>query len=89
MISLREIAGETVSVPTLKEEMINSYQRFLPQDAEEDVIDYMDGEKEWGEIAEGAAASGGIYADEEVGAKPSEAEAVQDGEPSLSDIAGV
>ena len=89
VISLREIAGETVSVPTLKEEMINSYQRFLPQDAEEDVIDYMDGEKEWGEIAEGAAASGGIYADEEVGAKPSEAEAVQDGEPSLSDIAGV
>ena len=87
VITLREIAGETVNVDDLKEEMTNSYQRFLPQDSEEETIDFMDGEKEWGEMSEKAAASegeeAGMYADEEVGADS------EDKEPSLGDIAGV
>ena len=90
VISLREIAGETVATANLKEEMITSYQRYLPQDEEEDVIDLMDGEKEWGEMAEGSAAPAatGMYADEEVGASSvSKEESNED--PSLGDIAGV
>ncbi len=83
VISLREIAGETVSVEKLKEEIITSYQRYLPADSEDDQIDLMDGEQEWGEMAEGeatAAAPTGMYADEE---------AVDDASsPSLGDIAG-
>ena len=85
VISLREIAGETVSVDTLKEEMTLSYQRYLPQDQEEE-IDLMDGEKEWGEIAETSSAATGIYADEELGASPKE-KAEED--PSLGDIVGI
>ena len=89
VISLREIAGETVATENLKEEMISGYQRYLPQDEEDDVIDLMDGEKEWGEMSEGAApAATGMYADEEVGAAPEGAEE-NAGEPSLGDIAGV
>lgn len=96
VISLREIAGETVAVEDLKEEMIVSHQRFLPQDYEEHV-DLMDGEKEWGEMVEGARAEspGGMYADEEiVTSSASEGEDAaentpEEGEPSLGDIAGV
>ena len=86
VISLREIAGETVSVDNLKEEMIQSYQRYLPQDPEEEIIDLMDGEKEWGEIAE-TSSEGGMYADEEVTASSEEEESKK--EPSLGDIAGI
>ncbi len=91
VISLREIAGETVATDALKEEMIASYQRYLPQDPEEDAIDLMDGEKEWGEMQKDAAPSG-IYSDEEVGAaaKPSDEsdEKTETESPSLGQIAG-
>ena len=97
VISLREIAEETVSLDNLKEEMVVSHQRFLPQETEEDEIELMDGEQEWADIA----TTSGIYADEELGATPSE-EGSEEGEetptevkegdseeePSLSDIAG-
>ncbi len=80
VISLREIAGETIATADLKEEMIQSHQRFLPQDSEEDEIDLMDGEKEWGDMAESSsAAPSGMYADEEVS---------EEGSASLSDLAG-
>lgn len=89
VISLREIAGETIAVDDLKEEMIKSYQRFLPQDNDDDTIDLMDGEQEWGEMAEGASTptASGMYADEEVGSD--DKKEGEDGEPSLGDIAGV
>ncbi len=90
VVALREIAEETVEVDDLKEEMIQSYQRYLPQDQEEDIIDLMDGEQEWGEISETVAA-GGMYASEEIGAASPDAN--QDDEakddPSLGDIAGI
>ncbi len=92
VISLREIAGETITTSDLKEEMITSYQRYLPQDEEDEVIDLMDGEKEWGEMSEGASAPSGMYADEEVSASSDEsADSVDPSneEPSLGDIAGV
>ncbi len=89
VISLREIAGETISSAELKEEMIQSYQRFLPQDPEEEIIDLMDGEKEWGEMADSAAS--GMYASEEIATEgeddKDEGETKED--PTLGDIAGV
>ena len=67
VISLREIAEETINTAEIKEEMIQGYQRFLPQDPEEEIIDLMDGEKEWGEMADSAAT--GMYAGEEITAE--------------------
>lgn len=86
VISLREIAGETVGVDHLKEEIVVSHQRFLPQEDEAQTIDLMDGEKEWAE-ATGNTPATGIYADEEIGSSPA-SEDNDDTVPSLDDIAG-
>lgn len=80
VVSLREIAGEKVSIDDLKEELIRSNQRVLPQDDDEAEIDLMDGEEEWGNMAE-KSSGGGMYADEEI--------KEDDGEASLADLAGV
>lgn len=90
VIALREIAGETVSVAALREEMIASHQRYLPQAEEDDGVDLMDGEQEWADIA----TTSGIYADEEAGDTAGKEEKSSDAgdtdkEPSLGDIAGV
>lgn len=90
VVSLREIAGETVSPENLKEEMITSHQRFLPNDDEEEKIDLMDGEKEWGEMNRKAAS--GMYADEDFSSQDEDeddSDEDEDEEPSLGDIAGV
>lgn len=89
VVSLREIAGETVSPENLKEEMISSHQRFLPNDDDEEKIDLMDGEKEWSEMNRKAAS--GMYADEEFSRDEDEddSDEDEDEEPSLGDIAGV
>lgn len=88
VISLREIAGETISTADLKEEMISSYQRYLPQDEDDDVIDLMDGEKEWAEMSK---SSSGMYADDAFDAadEVDEDDSDEDEDPSLGDIAGV
>ena len=87
VIGLREIAGETISTSDLKEEMIQNYQRYLPQDPEEEIIDLMDGEKEWGELAESSA--GSLYGNEEVKESSSSGDSTGTGDPTLGDIAGV
>jgi DNA-directed RNA polymerase subunit omega len=80
VIALREIAGETVEVENLKEELIRSHQRMVAYEEEDESIDLMDGEEEWGAMAgktgEGAS---GIYSDEDID---------EDAEPSLEDMAG-
>ena len=81
VVSLREIAGETVEVETLKEELVRSHQRMVAYEEEDEKIDLMDGEEEWGTIA-GKQAEG-MYSDEEVSE-----DADGDGEPSLEDVAG-
>ena len=78
------MAGETVEVDQLKEELILSHQRFLPVDEKEDEIDLMDGEEEWNSIAEQANKAEGVYADEDI----VEDAAAPAGEPSLEDLAG-
>ncbi len=48
VISLREIAEETVVIEDLKEDLIKSHQRiFALQDDNDDVIEEMQGEEEW------------------------------------------
>ena len=82
VVSLREIAGETVEVEDLKEELVRSHQRMVAFEEEDETIDLMDGEEEWGTIAgnQGEAATG-MYSDEEVSEDT-------DAEPSLEDMAG-
>jgi len=94
VIALREIAEETISTGELKEEMVQSYQRFLPQDPEEEVIDLMDGEKEWGDIADSARM--GMYADEDISSasydddeEDDDDDGDSDRDPTLGDIAGM
>lgn len=80
VVSLREIAEETVNLDEIKEGFIKSHQRIVSYD-EDESIDLMDGEKEWAEMAEAAS---GMYA-EDVVEDEAEDEA---GEPDLSDIVG-
>ena len=48
VVSLREIADETVSLDALEEDMIKGHQKIIEiEEDEEDVIDYMEGEQEW------------------------------------------
>ena len=89
VIALREIAAETLNLEEIKEDFVKSHQRVFVQE-EDNAVDLMDGEKEWADMADQAAATG-MYADEVV----EEAEvAAADGatteavEPSLSDLAG-
>lgn len=55
VVSLREIAEETVSVEDIKESMVRHYQRVMDVEAEEEPIDFMDGEEEWAAIARESA----------------------------------
>lgn len=81
VVSLREIAGETVETETLKEDLVRSHQRMVAYEEEEETIDLMNGEEEWGALGnnDGEAATG-IYSDEEI--------VEEDAEPSLEDMAG-
>lgn len=94
VVSLREIADETVDIGALKEEIITSNQRFLPQDEEEETIDLMDGEKEWAEIAAGAGSSDEFDAEEEEDFEDDQEDEgdeesdESDEEPTLNDLAG-
>ncbi len=80
VIALREIAGDTVQESDLKEELIRNHQRMVAYEEEEETIDLMDGEKEWGSIAAEAAKTG-MYSEEEI----NDDEAA---EPSLEELAG-
>lgn len=53
VVSLREIAGETVSLDDLKEDLIRSHQKVIEvEENEEDIIEYMDGEEEWANLSD-------------------------------------
>lgn len=81
VVALREIAEETVDKDELKEELTKSHQRMIAYEEEEETIDLMDGEEEWGTIAGAQQAAEGMYSEEVV---EGEAKA----EPSLEDLAG-
>jgi DNA-directed RNA polymerase subunit omega len=82
VVALREIAEGTIEVEATKEDLLKSHQRMVAYEEEDEAIDLMDGEEEWGTIAAGQDAPTGMYADEVV---EEEGEAA---EPSLADVAG-
>ena len=50
VVSLREIAEETVVVADLREELVKNHQRIIEMDDDEDVIEMMEGEEEWNSL---------------------------------------
>ncbi len=78
VVALREIAGETVDLGGLKEELVRSHQRMVVYEEDNDTIDLMEGEQEWATIA---ARDADMYED-------IDDEEEESAEPSLSDIAG-
>ena len=81
VVSLREIAENTVEVETLKEDLIASHQRIFPMDDDkDDVIEDMQGEEEWNALV--AEANAGFATTEEFGDDDEEDEA------GIEDIAG-
>jgi len=81
VVSLREIAGETVDVEDLKEELTRSHQRIIAHEEEDDPIDLMDGEEEWNKMAARSVAGDDFSAADQDKGK-------EEGEPSLEDLAG-
>lgn len=86
VVALREVAGETVSIADLQEDLVRSHQRVMAFDEEEETIDLMDGEEEWSRIASQKNAEG-MYADEEV-SENDDTPAAEASEPSLQDLVG-
>jgi DNA-directed RNA polymerase subunit omega len=88
VVSLREIAAETVSLDGLKEDLVKSHQRTVVYE-EEETIDLMDGEKEWSSMASRNLESADRYAGEDMSEDDEEEdEAAESAEPSLEDLAG-
>ncbi len=59
VVSLREIAEDTVQVPDLKEDLIRSHQRvFAVEEDQDDVMEEMEGEEEWNALVAQANDSG-------------------------------
>lgn len=84
VIALREIAEGTVDVKALKEDIVLGKQRIIAIDEDdEDVIDMMDGEEEWGTLSAHGEMSG--EDDDEDDAETSDSAE----EPTLKSMAGV
>lgn len=81
VVSLREIAENTVEVEALKEDLISSHQRVFPMDDDkDDVIEDMQGEEEWSAlVAEANAGFAGTDDDEDDD---------EDDDAGIDDIAG-
>lgn len=87
VIALREVADETVQVADLKEELIQSRQKIIENDDEDDsVIDLMDGEEEWAKMA--TQDTGAVEGE---GAPQETAQITKDdtATPSLEELAGM
>jgi DNA-directed RNA polymerase subunit omega len=81
VVSLREIAEESVSTDELKEDLVRSHQRvFALQDDKDDVIEEMQGEEEWNSLVAQANQSG--FAGETFGDD-------EEDESPLEDMAGL
>ncbi|HYD17520.1 MAG TPA: DNA-directed RNA polymerase subunit omega [Patescibacteria group bacterium] len=56
VISLREIADTEISLDNLRESLIKNHQKVIEvEEEDEDVIDVMEGESEWAQVANQAA----------------------------------
>lgn len=90
VVALREIAAEKLDLDALKEDLIRSHQRMAIYEEDDDSIDLMDGEEEWGSMSrdsddeDDAASAGaeGIYSDEDI------TEEDENPKSGLADMAG-
>ena len=83
VVSLREIAEETVSIEDLKEDLVKSHQRvFAVEDDKDDDIEELQGEEEWNTLVSQANQSNMADA-EDIDDEDDEAE-----EGSIEDLAG-
>lgn len=58
VVSLREIADTDISLDNLRDALIKNHQKVIEvEEDEEDVIDVMEGESEWAQVANQAAES--------------------------------
>ena len=78
VISLREIADTNISLENLGESLIKNHQKVIEvEDEGEDVIDVMEGESEWAQVATQAAETevetAGMQEDTEDKAEPADA----------------
>ena len=81
VVSLREVADETVVIDDLKEDLVKSHQRvFAMADDKDDVIEEMQGEEEWNALV--AEANAGFATSDEFGDDD------EDDEAGIDDIAG-
>ena len=56
VVALREIADTEISLGNLNESLIKNYQKVIEvEEEEEDIIDVMEGENEWAQVANEAA----------------------------------
>lgn len=84
VVSLREIADETVSIEDLKEDLIKSHQRvFAVEDDKDDVIEEMQGEEEWNTLVTQANQTALGDADADIDDDEEDAD-----DASIEDIAG-
>ncbi|HRK97634.1 MAG TPA: DNA-directed RNA polymerase subunit omega [Alphaproteobacteria bacterium] len=82
VVSLREIAEDTVQVEEMKEDLIRSHQRvFAVDDDQDDVMEEMEGEEEWNALVAQANDSG-------FSADDSFDDDDDDGDAGIEDIAG-
>jgi DNA-directed RNA polymerase subunit omega len=78
VVSLREIADTDISLDNLREALIKNHQKVIEvEEDEEDVIDVMEGESEWAQVANQAAETEteGAGMHQDTGEEPVEAEA--------------
>lgn len=58
VVSLREIADTDISLDNLRNALIKNHQKVIEiEEDEEDIIDMMDGESEWAQVANQSAES--------------------------------
>ncbi len=80
VISLREIADTDMSLDALRESLIKNHQKVIEvEEEDEDIIDVMEGEAEWAQVAnqaaEGEVETAGLH--EDTGEEPKEEEAAE------------
>jgi DNA-directed RNA polymerase subunit omega len=94
VVSLREIADTDLSLDGLRDSLVKNHQKVIEvEDEGEDIIDVMEGESDWAQVA-GQAAEGeleGAGMGEDLGDDVAEADDADDaveGEDDLAPIAG-
>lgn len=86
VVSLREIADTDISLDGLRESLVKNHQKVIEvEDEGEDIIDVMEGESEWAQVA-GQAAEGeleGAGMGEDLGEDADTAEDAEEGDDDI------